>query len=352
VDDLAARIRHAPGGTLLAAPTQQRLERALGADLTAVRVHTDGEADHLARAVDAVAFTTGPEIFFRSGAYQPSSSDGMRTLTHEVTHTLQQAAGPVAGTLIADGVAVSNPDDQFEQAATNTAAQIVAGNGGRQRPEATESPAVPAGGAASAVQRATAPDVGEKGEATSDDEDEEEEEETEVRAGRRIAADEVVQRLPAGSATPRQPPPREAAYQSLGLVVQRTDHKQPDPNSAYSDAATVESAVYAVETQNDLIVYIGKTIQEDPNDRFKQHLQHPKKQHWKANNYKLDVWGEGDWTPWELATWEQWGIIAAGGRDSGLIENSINGITMDNYWHYKHLHSGRRKYKNLDKFTW
>jgi hypothetical protein len=72
------------------------LEAGLGADLSSVRVHTGGEADHLARSVDAVAFTTGSAIFFRSGAYNPGTSVGLHLLAHEATHTMQQAAGPVA----------------------------------------------------------------------------------------------------------------------------------------------------------------------------------------------------------------------------------------------------------------
>src|SRR5439155_151310 len=77
---------------------QRQMEGAMGADLSGVRVHTDGEADHLARSVDSVAFTTGNDIFFRSGAYNPGTAEGQHLLAHEATHTIQQAQGPVAGT--------------------------------------------------------------------------------------------------------------------------------------------------------------------------------------------------------------------------------------------------------------
>lgn len=126
--DLGARIQAAGGrGSPLPPGLQRTLESNLDADLSAVRVHTDGEADHLSRAVDAVAFTTGPDIFFRHGAYDPDTPQGAQLLAHEATHAVQQAQGPVAGTTRADGVSISDPSDRFEQAAEATAARIAAG---------------------------------------------------------------------------------------------------------------------------------------------------------------------------------------------------------------------------------
>ena len=116
--DLGTRIQAAgPGGRAVQDPTLGHLEQGLGADLSGIKVHTDGEADQLAQAVDAVAFTSGRDIFFRSGAYNPGSAEGMRLLAHEATHTVQQASGPVDGTPTAGGLWVSNPGDRFEQAA-------------------------------------------------------------------------------------------------------------------------------------------------------------------------------------------------------------------------------------------
>ncbi|MBV9280813.1 MAG: DUF4157 domain-containing protein [Chloroflexi bacterium] len=126
--DLGGRIRAAQGGgDALEGGVRQRLESGLGADLSGVRVHTDGEADALSRSVSAAAFTTGRDIFFRSGAYNPSSAGGMRLLAHEATHTVQQAAGPVAGTPTAQGVSISDPGDRFERAAEASAARIAPG---------------------------------------------------------------------------------------------------------------------------------------------------------------------------------------------------------------------------------
>jgi|GEM_PF-5747244 len=125
---IADRIRsRAGGGSSLDAGVQRQLESGIGADMSGVRVHTDPEADNMTKSVDAVAFTTGNDIFFRSGTYNPGSEQGMRLLAHEATHTVQQSQGPVSGTPSAGGVSISDPSDSYEQAAEASAARVVSG---------------------------------------------------------------------------------------------------------------------------------------------------------------------------------------------------------------------------------
>jgi hypothetical protein len=110
------------GGSALDATVRQQLGEALGADPGDVRVHTDGEADDLSRSLGAKAFTSGRDIFFRGGTFDPGSPEGFELLVHESTHVLQQAVGPVPGTATADGaLAISDPGDAFEQAASSKA---------------------------------------------------------------------------------------------------------------------------------------------------------------------------------------------------------------------------------------
>lgn len=124
---LASRIQAArSSGHALGADTQQKLEQGLGAKLPTVRVHIDSEADHLSRAVGAAAFTTGPDIFFRSGLYKPHSLQGLHLLAHEATHVVQQAAEPVAAMPGSGSISFNDPDDPFEHAANLSAAQITA----------------------------------------------------------------------------------------------------------------------------------------------------------------------------------------------------------------------------------
>jgi hypothetical protein len=59
-------------------------------DFGDVRIHTDGEAGTLAKAVQAKAFTVGRDIYFGWGEYSPGSSEGRRLLAHELTHVIQQ----------------------------------------------------------------------------------------------------------------------------------------------------------------------------------------------------------------------------------------------------------------------
>jgi hypothetical protein len=126
--DTARRIRAASGGGRTLEPAiGTTLAPRFGHDLSRVRIHADSEADHLARAVDARAFATGNDIFFRAGVYNPGSAAGMHTLAHEIAHVEQQAAGPVAGTPTATGLSISDPSDPFEQAAQRTADSVMSG---------------------------------------------------------------------------------------------------------------------------------------------------------------------------------------------------------------------------------
>jgi hypothetical protein len=73
------------------------VERALGADFSQVRLHTGDRADRLNRDLSASAFTTGRDIYFRRGAYDPQHPAGQETLAHELAHVVQQqtAGAPV-----------------------------------------------------------------------------------------------------------------------------------------------------------------------------------------------------------------------------------------------------------------
>ena len=122
--DIGQRIRSASGGVALEANVQRGLEQQLGADLSSVRVHADSHADALARQVNATAFTSGSDIFFRTGAYNPSSAAGRHTLAHEAVHVVQQASGPVAGSPAQGGISLSDPSDAYERTAEATASAV------------------------------------------------------------------------------------------------------------------------------------------------------------------------------------------------------------------------------------
>ncbi|GAB3883985.1 hypothetical protein GCM10029964_044290 [Kibdelosporangium lantanae] len=126
-DDLAGRIRAQLGGGVgLPNSVRGQMEAGLGQRLGDVRIHTDATAASLSSELDAHAFTTGNDVFFASGAYNPGSPEGYSTLAHELTHTLQQASGPVAGTEVSPGLSVSDPRDHDEQHARESARNVMA----------------------------------------------------------------------------------------------------------------------------------------------------------------------------------------------------------------------------------
>ncbi len=121
LDESIGRAIQAKRGTGqgLDSDARRELEPVMGQDFSDVRVHADSDADALNRAVQAEAFTTGHDIFFRSGKYNPGSSEGRKLLTHELTHVVQQREAPPAQELT-----VSSPDDASERQASATAEHI------------------------------------------------------------------------------------------------------------------------------------------------------------------------------------------------------------------------------------
>lgn len=122
------------GGQSLEGGVRRKMESAFGADFSSVRVHTDQRAHELNQAVNALAFTTGQDIFFRDGLYEPASSGGQELLAHELTHVVQQGGEKIHGKLV-----VGAPDDEYEQEADLVAKSVVSADGSQTARE-IESP--------------------------------------------------------------------------------------------------------------------------------------------------------------------------------------------------------------------
>jgi hypothetical protein len=102
-------------GHTLEPRTRDKLAPSVG-PIDDVKVHTDTTADSLARSVSARAFTTGTDVYFASGEYQPGTKDGDSLLAHELTHVTQQRGAPSSGEL-----KVSEPGDKMETEADTVA---------------------------------------------------------------------------------------------------------------------------------------------------------------------------------------------------------------------------------------
>lgn len=79
------------GGSPLEAGTRGFMEERFGQDFSGVRVHTGEQAADSARAIDAKAYTSGNNIVFDKGQYDPSSQQGQTLLAHELAHVVQQS---------------------------------------------------------------------------------------------------------------------------------------------------------------------------------------------------------------------------------------------------------------------
>ncbi|AVH73344.1 eCIS core domain-containing protein [Nostoc sp. 'Lobaria pulmonaria (5183) cyanobiont'] len=89
--DLETSIQQERGsGQPLSDNIRQPMEQAFGTDFSSVKIHTDSNSDQLNQSIQARAFTTGQDIFFRQGEYAPESHGGKELLAHELTHVVQQ----------------------------------------------------------------------------------------------------------------------------------------------------------------------------------------------------------------------------------------------------------------------
>jgi hypothetical protein len=124
VDDETAASINAKrgGGQALDEGISAKAGSAMGHDFSDVNVHTDSQSDQLSRQLGAKAFTTGSDIYFREGAYQPGSGDGQRLISHELTHVVQQSSvsEPGKGTM-----SVNDPNDAYEGEADSVAEAVM-----------------------------------------------------------------------------------------------------------------------------------------------------------------------------------------------------------------------------------
>jgi len=121
-----AVVQRAAGssGAPLPSTVRDRFESSLGADLSAVRVHTGAASADAASAVGARAYTTGNDIHFAAGQYAPHDPFGIHLLAHEVAHTVQQSGGAPTTQYKLE---VSSPGDAAEIEADRAADAMTAG---------------------------------------------------------------------------------------------------------------------------------------------------------------------------------------------------------------------------------
>jgi Domain of unknown function (DUF4157) len=132
------------GGRPLPGAVRSQMEAALGADCSGVRVHVGPQAER----IGAIAFTTGTDIYFAPGRFQPETAPGRQLLGHELVHVIQQRQGRVRSL---HGAALAVVQDRALEAEADRLGQRAAAGGSSARPKVIPGPPQPraAAGAAS-----------------------------------------------------------------------------------------------------------------------------------------------------------------------------------------------------------
>lgn len=78
------------GGQALPETTKTFMQSRFGTDFSNIKIHTGNYAAQLSNQLNAQAFTVGNDIYFNSGKFSPSTSQGKKLIAHELTHTIQQ----------------------------------------------------------------------------------------------------------------------------------------------------------------------------------------------------------------------------------------------------------------------
>jgi hypothetical protein len=117
VEHAIARTRGS--GPAIDREVRDRAASVLGDPLTDVHVHNNPGADAMASAVSARAFTTGTDIYFGHGEYQPGTSAGDELIAHELAHVVQQRGASTSGPLT-----VTEPGGMLEAEADAAAREL------------------------------------------------------------------------------------------------------------------------------------------------------------------------------------------------------------------------------------
>jgi ribosomal protein S18 acetylase RimI-like enzyme len=106
----SARLNLKSSGSPLPSEIRQKMEGVFKTDLSGIRIHTGPQAE----SIGALAFTTGNDIYFAAGQYNPHTPYGQRILGHELTHVVQQRSGRVRNPFGGGIAVVSDPGMEAE----------------------------------------------------------------------------------------------------------------------------------------------------------------------------------------------------------------------------------------------
>ena len=87
------------GGQKLSEKQNQFYSQKFGRDMSDVHVHTDAQSDTISRSLNARAFTIGSDVFLSKGVNPDGGGRDQQTMTHELTHVVQQGGHASSGPL-------------------------------------------------------------------------------------------------------------------------------------------------------------------------------------------------------------------------------------------------------------
>lgn len=89
--DVSAKIQSLRGGGQRLSDRQlQSYSQKFGRDMSDVHIHTDAQSDTISRSLNARAFTIGSDVFLTKGINPTGTGRDEQTMTHELTHVVQQ----------------------------------------------------------------------------------------------------------------------------------------------------------------------------------------------------------------------------------------------------------------------
>jgi Domain of unknown function (DUF4157)/Putative RNase-like toxin, toxin_1 len=118
-DGFEATMQRSGAGHPLDEGTRSFMESRFGQDFGDVKIHTDSAAAEASQQIQAQAFTTGRDIYFGRGRFQPQATEGKKLIAHELTHVVQQAG------CIQTKLTVGQSGDAYEQEAEQVAEKVI-----------------------------------------------------------------------------------------------------------------------------------------------------------------------------------------------------------------------------------
>lgn len=109
---IEGRLNQSKGsGSPMDKGVRTEMESKFGSDFSNVNIHTNTNAVQMSQDLGAQAFTSGNDVYFNKGKYNPNTKEGKHLLAHELTHTVQQTGAKQKTPTIQKSTLENHPED-------------------------------------------------------------------------------------------------------------------------------------------------------------------------------------------------------------------------------------------------